>query len=40
MNGLATYLVATYGACGVMGAAFHSFGVNVALERGAGLAGR
>ncbi len=34
--GLATYLVATYGACGVMGAAFQSFGVNVALERGQG----
>ena len=36
LTGLPTYLVATYGACGIMGAAFQSFGVNVALERGQG----
>lgn len=34
--GLAVYLVATYGACGVMGAALQSFGTGVALERGQG----
>jgi ABC-2 type transport system permease protein len=34
--GLAAYLVATYGACGVMSAAFQSFGVNVAMERSHG----
>lgn len=35
-SGLASYLVATYGACGVMGAALQSFGVGVSLERGQG----
>lgn len=33
---LAGYLVATYGACGVMGAALQSFGVGLAIERGQG----
>lgn len=36
MSGLATYLIATYGACGAMSAALQSFGVNVAIERGLG----
>ena len=33
---MATYLVATYGAFGVMGAALFGFGVSVAIERGQG----
>lgn len=33
---MATYLVATYGAFGVMGAALFAFGVGVAIERGQG----
>jgi ABC-2 type transport system permease protein len=33
---MATYLVATYGAFGVIGAAFFGFGVGVAVERGQG----
>lgn len=33
---MATYLVATYGAFGVMNAALFSFGVGVAMERGQG----
>jgi ABC-2 type transport system permease protein len=33
---LATYLIATYGAFGVMGAALYGFGVGVAAERGQG----
>ena len=33
---MATYLLATYGAFGVMGAALFSFGVGVATERGQG----
>ncbi|HEX8151588.1 MAG TPA: ABC transporter permease [Thermoanaerobaculia bacterium] len=33
---LATYLIATYGAFGVMGASLFGFGVTVALERGQG----
>lgn len=34
--GMATYLLATYGAFGVIGAALFSFGVGVAIERGQG----
>lgn len=34
--GLATYLLATYGAFGVIGAALFGFGVSVAIERGQG----
>src|SRR5688500_3022950 len=33
---MATYLVATYGAFGVIGAALFGFGVGVAVERGQG----
>lgn len=33
---LPAYLVATYGACGLMGAALQSFGVGLAIERGQG----
>src|SRR5689334_9673380 len=33
---IATYLLATYGAFGVMGAALFGFGVGVAIERGQG----
>lgn len=33
---IATYLIATYGAFGVMGAALFGFGVSVAIERGQG----
>lgn len=33
---MATYLIATYGAFGVMGAALFGFGVSVAIERGQG----
>jgi ABC-2 type transport system permease protein len=33
---MATYLIATYGAFGVIGAAFFGFGVGVAIERGQG----
>src|SRR5262245_23562061 len=33
---LATYLIATYGAFGVIGASLFSFGVGVAIERGLG----
>ena len=36
LSGLAVYLVATYGACGLMGAALQSFGVGLAIERGQG----
>ena len=36
LSGLAVYLVATYGACGLMGAALQSFGVGLAIERGPG----
>jgi ABC-2 type transport system permease protein len=34
--GLSTYLLATYGTFGVVGASLFGFGVSVALERGAG----
>lgn len=34
--GMATYLLATYGAFGVIGAALFSFGVGIAIERGQG----
>src|SRR5215831_14777459 len=33
---IATYLIATYGAFGVIGASLFSFGVGVAIERGLG----
>jgi ABC-2 type transport system permease protein len=33
---MATYMIATYGAFGVMGAALFSFGIGVAMERGQG----
>ena len=33
---MATYLIATYGAFGVIGAALFGFGVGVAIERGQG----
>ncbi|MEO8295766.1 MAG: ABC transporter permease, partial [Gemmatimonadota bacterium] len=35
-NAAATYLIATYGAFGVIGASFVGFGVGVAVERGQG----
>ena len=35
-TGMATYLIATYGAFGVIGAALFGFGVGVAVERGQG----
>lgn len=35
-GGMATYLLASYGAFGVVGAALFSFGVGVAVERGQG----
>jgi ABC-2 type transport system permease protein len=34
--GMATYLIATYGAFGVIGAALFGFGVGIAIERGQG----
>lgn len=36
MAGAATYLLATYGAFGVMGAALFGFGASIAIERGQG----